>query len=86
MQNVSEGDNMHEMYNPDFWEKLEKVINLSSVELAEGVVNVNTLTELMRTTKELKLNSGLSVIPYDNKYDATYSLCDKNKSTYVPKG
>ena len=41
MQIVSIRDNMHEMSNPIFWEKVrEHIINLSSAELAQRVVMV----------------------------------------------
>ena len=41
MQNVSTGDSLHEMSNPVIWEKNEKdIVNLSSAELARGVVKV----------------------------------------------
>ena len=36
MQIVSIGDNLHEMSNPVFWEKIKKyIVNLSSAELAQ---------------------------------------------------
>ena len=35
MQMISIGDNLHEMSTPDFW---ENITNLSSAELAQGVV------------------------------------------------
>ena len=38
MQIVSIGDNLHEMSNPVYW---EKIITLSSAKLAERVVHVN---------------------------------------------
>ena len=40
MQIVSKGDNLHEMSNPVFCEKLENVITLSSAKLAQRVVKV----------------------------------------------
>ena len=41
MQIVSNGDNLHEMPNPVFWEKIRKnIISLSSTELAQTVVKV----------------------------------------------
>ena len=33
MQIVSNGDNLHEMSNPVFWEKQEKYFKLSSAEI-----------------------------------------------------
>ena len=40
MQIVS-GDNLHEMSDPVFWKKIRKnIINLSSAELAQRVLNV----------------------------------------------
>ena len=44
MQVVSNGDNLHEISNPVFWEKEEKNINLSSAELAQWMVKVNSDT------------------------------------------
>ena len=42
MQIVPNGDNLHEMSEPVFCEKLEKIItNLLSAELAKRVVKVN---------------------------------------------
>ena len=35
MQIVSNGDNVHEMSNLFFWEKLENITNLPSAKLAE---------------------------------------------------
>ena len=35
-------DNLHEISNPIFWEKQEKIINLSSAELAQGALSVKT--------------------------------------------
>ena len=32
MQIVSIGDSLHEMWNPIFWEKYEKISNMSSAE------------------------------------------------------
>ena len=41
MQIVSNGDNLHEMLNPVFWEKNKKnIINLSFAELTKRVVKV----------------------------------------------
>ena len=33
MQIVSQGDNLHEMSKPAFWEKLEKYFKMSSAEI-----------------------------------------------------
>ena len=33
MQIVSSGDNLHEMPNPVFWEKVEKYFKISSAEI-----------------------------------------------------
>ena len=41
MQIVSNGDNLHEMSNPVFWEKNTKNINLLSAEFAQRGVKVN---------------------------------------------
>ena len=38
MQIVSNGDNLHEMSNPVFWENKKNIINLSSAELAQKSV------------------------------------------------
>ena len=37
MQIFSNGDNMHEMSNPVFWDKEKKINNLSSAEIAQSV-------------------------------------------------
>ena len=43
MQIVSNGDNLHEMSNPVFWENKKNITNMSSVELAQRVVKVDKL-------------------------------------------
>ena len=40
MQIVSNGDNLLEISNPVFWEKSEKLTNMSSAELAQRVIKV----------------------------------------------
>ena len=40
MQIVSNGDNLHEMSKPVFWEKKEKVIYSSSAGLVQSVIKV----------------------------------------------
>ena len=41
MKATAEGDNLHEMSKPIFWEKLEKnIVSLSSTELGKKVVKV----------------------------------------------
>ena len=41
-----EGDNLHEMAKPIFWEKNRKIfVDLSAAELAQRVVNVNSFFE-----------------------------------------
>ena len=60
MQIVSIGDNLHEMLNPVFWEKIKKSItNVSSAELAQKVVKV-------MSSSDFSLNSGKSnLLPVD---------------------
>ena len=42
MQIVSNGDNLHEMPNPVFWEKIKKnITSLSPAELANRLVKAN---------------------------------------------
>ena len=43
MQNVSNGDNLHELSNPVYGENKKNIINLSAAELAQKVVKVNLL-------------------------------------------
>ena len=40
MQIVSNGENLHEMSKPVFWENKENIINLSPAELAQRVIKV----------------------------------------------
>ena len=46
MQIVSQGDNLHDMSNDIFWENKKKVINLSSTEFAQIVVDVNVSVDV----------------------------------------
>ena len=43
MQIVSDGDNLHEMSNPVFWENKENVIDLPSAELAHNIGQILSL-------------------------------------------
>ena len=40
MQIVTNGDNLYEMSNPVFWDKLENITSLSYAELAQRAENV----------------------------------------------
>ena len=46
MQTVSNGDNLHEISNPVFWENKKYITNLSSAVLAQTVVMVKVLFKL----------------------------------------
>ena len=68
MQIVSNGDNLHEISNPVFWEKNKKnVISLSSVEFTQRVVKVNNLNTVTAKTPfcgmddQQRLRSAISV-------------------------
>ena len=43
MQIVSNGNNLYEMSNSDFWDNKISITNLSSSEIAKRVVNVKKL-------------------------------------------
>ena len=54
MQTDSNGDNLHEMKNPVFWEKLKNNINLSSAKLVQRLVKVNCEFSMLYDKQDFK--------------------------------
>ena len=53
MQNVFDGDNLHEMTKPVFWERKKKsIISLSPGESAQSLVKVNVVHENWKDKKK----------------------------------
>ena len=66
MQIVSNGDNLHEMTNPDLWETKKNIINLSFAKHSQRVVKVKETMLLLQIDR--LLNKMKIVCPFFLKH------------------
>ena len=46
---ISDGDDLHEISNPIFWEKIRTIIHLSSAESVQRVIKVKMAVKLLKS-------------------------------------
>ena len=59
MQIVTNGENLHEKSKPADWESKKKIISLSSAELAQRVVKVNTDNDKLKSIFSILDNANI---------------------------